>query len=131
MSPRPEAGSSREATRREIHEIHRKLDETLRIVSLLADRMNVSTVPVSQQGAHKASDGVRHLPGSQPFGTRTPEQPESDPIEGAGPSTARAALRGAEIASQGVAETSGTEGVVIPLDHLARQAHPTARKDTP
>ena len=110
---------SRTAT--EILELVKTIDirtrETQRVVGLIADRLNISLVPPS---AHKASDGVRHLPGSQPFGTTTPEDPESDPIPGAGPSTARQALNGG---------LDGPTAAVIQIDQNSRNNHPTHRKD--
>nr|AGC72736.1 hypothetical protein [uncultured bacterium A1Q1_fos_2101] len=94
----------------EVREIHRKLD-------LVLDKLNIPLTPVAPG---KGTDGVRHLPGSQPFGTTTPEDPESDPIPGAGPSTARQALNGG---------LDGSAAAVIPIDHNSRNNHPTHRKD--
>lgn len=111
----PNADRDREATRTEIREIHRKLE-------LVLAHLNIDPNPNAAKGARTASDGVRHLPGSQPFGTTTPEEPESDPIPGAGPSTARQALNGG---------LDGSTAAVIPIDHNSRQQHPTHRKDQP
>ena len=78
----------------EVREVHRKLD-------VLLSHFNVDASPVSSRGA-RVSGGVRHLPGSQPFGTSSVEVSEVDPIPGAGPGTAREALRLSDSGREGV-----------------------------
>lgn len=71
-----------------ISELNSKLD---RVIALLERRDD--TRPV---GATRTADGKIHLPGSQPFGTQTPEHIEDDPIPNAGPATAKQALHDAQ-----------------------------------
>lgn len=133
-NPRAQGTNPRaEATRRQIDEIER-------LLRLVCRKLNIDTTPVEAQGSQRSSDGGWHAPGSQPPGTSGVPEPESDPIPGASPATARAMLRKAQEPTEGFSAPDGRDGdgragerntgaVVVSLDSRARAQHPTARKN--
>lgn len=109
--------------------------ETQRQVGLILDKLNI---PLMSTAPSQGVDGGRHLPGSQPFGTRLAPEPEPDPIPGASPATARAMLRKAQEALEGGSAPDGhdsaerpgernTGAVVVPLDTRSRKQHPAGK----
>lgn len=71
-----------------ISELNSKIDHAIALLGRL--------IPERPVGATRTTDGKLHLPGSQPFGTQTPEHLEDDPIPNAGPATAKQALHEAQ-----------------------------------
>lgn len=68
-----------------INELHSKIDHAIALLERRPD-----TRPL---GPTRTATGELHLPGSNPFGTQTPEQLEDNPIPNAGPATAWTALQ--------------------------------------
>lgn len=107
--------------RQDINSLHSRLNDLHAKVDAVMASLNVLLgAPIKTFAPARALDGTIHLPGSQPFGTTTPEEPEPDPIPGAGPSTARQALNGG---------LDGSTAAVIQIDQNSRNNHPTHRKD--
>lgn len=113
--------------RQDINSLHSRLNDLHAKVDAVMASLNVLLgAPIKTFAPARTLDGTIHLPGSQPMGTQTaevfhPDDP-TDPIPGAGPSTARQALQRA---------ADGPTAAVIQIDQNSRNNYPTHRKDQP